>query len=144
MCSAANNLTHYFQCPMCKNKTFAKYEKLLNHLAKKHLKTTLLRTFANSNTFCSLCCDAAFSGDQDKLVEHLAVHHLMLDGLVPSKDSMTVVLDGAEAYSKTRFECLKCGRLIMGHGPMIKHIQGCLDKPASEQQCDEKDQVLFL
>ena len=144
MCSAANNLTHYFQCPMCKNKTFAKYEKLLNHLAKKHLKTTLLRTFANSNTFCSLCCDAAFSGDQDKLVEHLAVHHLMLDGLVPSKDSMTVVLDGAEANSKTRFECLKCGRLIMGHGPMIKHIQGCLDKPASEQQCDEKDQVLFL
>ena len=141
---AAEYIIYLFQCPVCKKQEFTKYEKLLSHLAKTHHKAMLLQTFANNKktTTCNICCDETFLKDQDELAEHLAVHHSLLVGHVPSKDSLAVLVPKEENTCKTRFECLNCGRLVNGLGPMKMHIRFCLDKLASTAVIDAKDQVL--
>ena len=81
------NKTDRFECFKCQIK-FAGFNKLLTHIAIKHLKEKLLKTFQKAPNQCNQC--DKLCKNTTILLIHLVQEHNALEGMIPPTEELNV------------------------------------------------------
>ena len=116
-----------FQCPTCQQH-YSSYEHLLVHLASAHLRNDLKAAYLEGERTCDECNEALAVKNDDKLLEHLALHHDQLVGNLPRREALLISVPDAqneESEGKGRFECRHCGRLLQQKRTLAMHQRCC-------------------